>query len=222
METTAKYLVSHYQKTYELTYALWQGRNKTFLILLGAIGVATFVMFPALGARSILFLYVRHSLGLSEAELQAVQNGFPFSILQTIFLFVIFYLMVNLYHRSRYVLRNYAYLGYLEREIRQHLGLAASSFAFTRESKFYWDERDVFAAFVKWVYIILLSLLLLMFLAAAIMGDVDSRNWPMTCVDILFAAPTVAFLVAYAISSVRLDSKQAVNPLERANAQDAQ
>jgi hypothetical protein len=50
VETTAKYLVDHYQKTYELMYALWQGRNKTFLTLLGAIGVATFVMFPALGA----------------------------------------------------------------------------------------------------------------------------------------------------------------------------
>ena len=127
METTAKYLVDHYQKTYELTYRLWQGRNKTFLILLGAIGVATFVMFPALGARSILFLYVRHSLGLTDVELKNVQSGFPFGILQAIFLFVIFYLTVNLYHRSRYVLRNYAYLGLLEKEIRQQLALPDST-----------------------------------------------------------------------------------------------
>jgi hypothetical protein len=100
VETTAKYLTEHYQQTYQLTYALWQSRNKTFLILLGAIGVATFVMFPALNARSILFLYVRHTLQLSNGEFSNVQSGFPFGILQAIFLSVIFYLMVNLYHLS--------------------------------------------------------------------------------------------------------------------------
>ena len=92
--------------------------------------MATLVMFPALGARSILFLYVRHLLSLTDGELKNVQSGFPFGILQAIFLFVIFYLTVNLYHRSRYVLRNYAYLGLLEEEIRQELALPAWSLSF--------------------------------------------------------------------------------------------
>jgi hypothetical protein len=30
-------LVAHYQKTYELTYRLWEQRNRTFLFLLGAV-----------------------------------------------------------------------------------------------------------------------------------------------------------------------------------------
>ncbi len=214
METTAKYLVDHYQKTYELTYRLWQGRNKTFLILLGAIGVATVVMFPALGARSILFLYVRHSLGLSDPELKNVQSGFPFGILQAIFLFVIFYLTVNLYHRSRYVLRNYAYLGLLEKEIRQELKLAASTFAFTRESSFYWRQRDAFAPWVKVVYIGLLSVLLLTFLLATIYGDWKSGNRLLTVADILFALPIGIFLYAYASSSIKLDKAETVTPTE--------
>ena len=214
METTAKYLVDHYQKTYELTYRLWQGRNKTFLILLGAIGVATFVMFPALGARSILFLYVRHSLGLTDVELKNVQSGFPFGILQAIFLFVIFYLTVNLYHRSRYVLRNYAYLGLLEKEIRQQLALPDSYFAFTRESSFYWRQRDAFAPWVKVVYIGLLSALLVTFLLATICGDWKSGNRLLTVADILFALPIWIFLYAYASSSIQLDKAETATPTD--------
>jgi hypothetical protein len=214
VDTTAKYLFDHYQKTYELTSALWKGRNRTFLILLGAVGLATLVTFPALGTRSVLFLYLAHTLGLEQKDVGSLQNGFPFGILQAIFLFVIFYLTVNLYHRSRYVLRNYAYLGALENEIRQQLGLSAPSVAFTRESSFYWGNRDIFSAAVKYVYIILLSGLLLIFLVATIVADWSSGNWVLAAVDILFAIPTLTFLAAYAIASVSMDRERVIVPSE--------
>ncbi|MGB8770659.1 MAG: hypothetical protein WCC92_13645, partial [Candidatus Korobacteraceae bacterium] len=215
-------LIDHYQKTYELTYTLWKGRNKTFLILLGAIGVATLVTFPALGTRSLLFLYVRHSLDLKESELGMLQSGFPFGILQAIFLFVIFYLTVNLYHRARYVLRNYAYLGRLEKEIRQQLALPDTSVAFTRESSFYWGSRDRFSAAVKYVYITLLSGLLVSFLAATIIGDLKTGKTLLTVVDIVFAVPTLIFLTAYAIASVSMDGEAAIVPKERGKGKAAQ
>jgi len=222
VDTTAKYLTDHYQKTYELTYALWKGRNKTFLILLGAVGLATLVTFPALGTRSVLFLYLAHSLGLEQKDVSGLQSGFPFAILQAIFLFVIFYLTVNLYHRARYVLRNYAYLGALETEIRQNLALSAPSVAFTRESSFYWGNRDIFSAAVKYVYIILLSGLLVSFLAATIIADCKSGNRLLTIVDILFAVPTLTFLAAYAIASVSMDHGGATVPKEQAKAKAAE
>jgi hypothetical protein len=109
--------------------------------------------------------------------------------------------MVNLYHRSRYVLRNYAYLGFLEREIRQQLALPENSVAFTREGDFYWNERDWFSARVKYVYICLVAGLLLMFLGATNVGDWRGGHCVLTGMDFAFAVPTVAFLVAYILSS---------------------
>lgn len=212
MESTANCLIDHYQKTYELTYALWKGRNNTFLVLLAAVGVAALVTFPALGSRSVLFLYLGHSLGLEQKDLSALQNGFPFGLLQAIFLFVIFYLTVNLYHRARYVLRNYAYLSALEREIRQQLALPEATVAFTRESTFYWGNRDLFSGAVKYVYIILLSCLIVSFVLGTVIEDWSRHHWLLTAVDVLFAIPTLAFLIAYGHASISMDTKEAIAP----------
>lgn len=161
-----------------------------------------------------MFLCVRHSLGLIEVELKNVQSGFPFGVLQALFLFVIFYLTVNLYHRSRYVLRNYAYLGLLEKEIREQLPLPDSSVGFTRESSFYWGQRDAFAPWVKVAYVRLISGVLVAFLLATIYGDLKSGNCPLTVTDILFALPIGIFLYATASSSIQLDKEGAVTPAD--------
>jgi hypothetical protein len=210
MEDIAKQLIDHYQKTYELTFELWQGRNKVFLMLLGAVGTAPLLMFPALGTRSILFLYLGHKFGLSEGEIVALQNGFPFSILQSILLFAILYLTVNLYHRARYVLRNYAYLSALEREIRAALNLSNGAVAFTRESTFYWGSRDVLSGAVKYIYIVLLAGLLIVFLGSLILVDWRSGTRLMATIDIIFAVPILTFLYGYATSSVSMDRKHAI------------
>ena len=44
-KTTAQLLAEHYQKTYELTYEFWKQRNRTFILLIGVIGVATLLTF---------------------------------------------------------------------------------------------------------------------------------------------------------------------------------
>ncbi len=210
MEDIAKHLIDHYQKTYELTFDLWERRNKIFLMLLGAVGAAPLLMFPALGTRSILFLYLGHKFGLSESEIVALQNGFPFSILQAILLFAILYLTINLYHRARYVLRNYAYLSALEREIRAALNLSNGTVAFTRESTFYWGSRDVLSGAVKYIYIFLLAGLLLVFLVSLIVVDWTSGNHRLSAVDMIFAVPILTFIHGYATSSVSMDRKHAI------------
>jgi hypothetical protein len=209
MEDIAKQLIDHYQKTYELTFELWEGRNKIFLMLLGAVGAAPLLMFPALGTRSLLFLYVGHKFGLSESEVVALQTGIPFSILQAILLFAILYLTVNLYHRARYVLRNYAYLSALEHEIRAALNLSNGAIAFTRESTFYWGSRDILSGVVKYIYIVLLAGLLIVFLGSLIVVDWQSGTRWMAAIDIIFAVPTLTFLYGYATSSVSMDRKHA-------------
>jgi len=205
-----QYLTEHYQKTYELTYAAWKSRNNTFLALLAAISVASLVTFPILGTRTLLFLYFQHLLGLKDGQLHELHAGFPFGILQAIALFVIFYLTVNLYHRALYVLMNYAYLGALEAEIRAALGLSRSSISFSRESSFYWGKRDPLLWTVKWVYIILLSLLLIAFLAGTMIQDWRGGEWFRVVIDAVFGGPTLLYLFAYAKASVKLDRKEAV------------
>ncbi|HEX4603976.1 MAG TPA: hypothetical protein VH724_08300 [Candidatus Angelobacter sp.] len=210
MEDSVKYLVDHYQKTYELTFTLWEGRNKTFLVLLGVVGVAPLVTFPALGARSLVFLYLGHMLGLKDDDVHSLQNGFPQRVLQAIILFVILYLTVNLYHRARYVLRNYAYLSALESEIRQTLSLREGAVAFTRESTFYWGQRDFLSGAVKYVYIVLLAGLLLTFLGVLTVADWKNGNHVLSLVDLIFAVPTLIFVFGFANSSVSMDRKHAI------------
>jgi small-conductance mechanosensitive channel len=218
MENSAKLVIDHYQKTYELTFKLWEARNRTLLILLAVVAGATLVMVPTLGTRSLLFIYVGHSLDLKPDALAELEKGFPYGILQAILLFVILYLMVNLYHRARYVLRNYAYLGALEGEIRQLLGAGENSVSFTRESTFYWGHRDFLSGAVKYVYIILLAGLLLAFLGTITATDWKRGSVLLTIVDLAFAVPTIIFLFGFATSSVSLDRKEAIVPAKRAAA----
>src|SRR6266404_1560775 len=99
--TPAAALVQHYQKTYELTYEMWKQRNRTFLLLLGVIGVATILTFRAPQANSLLVDLIRKLLDVSEpARIDELRNSFPFGLLQSILLVAVFYLMVNLYHRA--------------------------------------------------------------------------------------------------------------------------
>ena len=68
MSNTANILVDHYQKTYELTFEMWKQRNRTFLILLAIISVATLLTFRAPEANSLLVDLVAKLVGLSDAK----------------------------------------------------------------------------------------------------------------------------------------------------------
>jgi hypothetical protein len=202
-------VVDHYQKTYELTYELWKQRNRTFLLLLVVIGAATLLTFEVPTADSLLLDLIAKLLDISGSErVSQLQTSFPFGILQSILLLVVFYLMVNLYHRATYVLRNYHYLGKLETEIREQLGFQEGTAAFTREGSYYWRSRTPMMGFVKWSYFVLLGLLLLAFLGGRIAGDFRDGNVIFGIVDIVIAAPTVMFFYAYVQSSRSYDREQ--------------
>ena len=210
--TAAEALVGHYQQTYELTYEMWKQRNRIFLLLLAVISVATILTFRAPQADSLLLDLIRKLLDVSDpARIGELRTSFPFGLLQSVLLVAVFYLMVNLYHRALYVLRNYSYLSRLEVEIRQQLNLPKASVAFTRESTFYWKGREsTRLGFVKWVYIAFLGALLVAFLFGRIVDDFRLRNHVLAFIDILIATPTLFFFFAYAKSSAVLDKEQAI------------
>ena len=74
--TTA--LVEHYQKTYELTYKLWQQRNRTFLLLLAVIAAATFLSFRTPVGDTLLASWIAKSAGMTdEAQIDKMRKSFP-------------------------------------------------------------------------------------------------------------------------------------------------
>jgi hypothetical protein len=211
MEHTAEHLIEHYQKTYEITYSLWQQRNRTFLVLIAVVAFATLLTLRPGEANPLLLGWFSNFLNINEPDgIKAFRNSFPFALVHGILLTVVFYLMVNLFHRSLYVLRNYAYLGALEGDIRTELKLPKDSVGFTRESSFYWNKRPMLLGTVKWFYILLLCSLLMAFLGGRIHGDFTASNWMLLAVDIGLAVPISVYFVGYAYYSLRLDSRTAI------------
>ena len=201
-------LVSHYQKTHEVTLEMWKQRNRLFLYLLIVVGVASFLALGPQEAHSLLVDMLAKILDISDNErIDELRTSFPYNLIQTLLLIVVFYLMVNLYHRSRFVIRNYMYLGFLEKEIRQELKLSKADAAFTRESRFYWRTRDSLAWLVKWAFFILLGGLLALFLGSRIVCDVTNGEIFFIIVDLAAAALIVVFYVGYIFSSVRLEQE---------------
>jgi hypothetical protein len=118
--------------------------------------------------------------------------------------------VVNLYHRSTYVLRNYRYLARLEVEIRGQLDLSPSSVAFTREGGFYWGDRTTTQNAVKWCYIVLVGSLLFAFLSQRTYQDLMARPFLLFFVDLVISVAAAFFFVAYARSSVSMDNASSV------------
>ncbi len=203
----AELLIGHYDRTYDLTYKFWEQRNRIFLILLGVISVATLLTFDASQTTPLLLDLYAKFLGVTTAQrIEQLRTSFPFGLLQSILLAVIFYLMVNLYHRSLSVLRSYRYLSGVEDEIRQYLDLQEDCIAFTREGSYYKKYYTRLQGGVKWVYTCLVGLLLLAFLIGRIVQDFRTGTYVLVLVDIGIALPTFVYFLGYASSSMRLDT----------------
>jgi hypothetical protein len=196
-------LAEHYQKAHEQTNYFWEKRNRTFLILLGVIGAGTLLTYKVPLAAPLLADLVSKLLGIEDAAQRAeLRNSFPYGLLQSILLMVVFYLTVSLYHHTTSIQRGYLYLEKVEEDIRQSLSLPESSVSFTREGRFYWTYRPrFFSSLLGAVYVGMLGLLLMAFLGMRIYDDFSSGQRLFGVVDVLIAAPTLLFFCAYAVSS---------------------
>lgn len=214
MADVAELLVEHYQKTFELTLDLWEQRNRTFLILLLVVGLATLLTFnpTKLVAEPLVVSYIARTLG---GNYDSLRVGFPYFLIQSILLMAILYFMVILYHRTTLILRNYVYLAGIEEEIRSRLELAEAELGFTREGRFYQRARSPFQRQIGLAYITMLGVLLVSFLGARIYADLSVGPYWLVGVDVILATPTLLFFLAYAYVSSKV-LKRLISKLLRA------
>jgi len=202
MTTEVGLLADHYQKTFELTLETWERRNRTFLLLLVVVGVATLLTFNVAQAEPLLVDWIAKLLGITDgSRIRELRGSFPYGILQSILLMVIFYLTVVLYHRTATIHRFYKYLALIEPEIRHGMNLSPHSHSFTRESTFYLKHKPFLGRFVAASYVGSLGLLLVSFLGARIFTDFSHGNFGVGLSDLVVALPTGMFFYAYARTS---------------------
>ena len=177
-----------------------------FLLLLAIIGFAALMTFVPQTTNSLTIDLLAQVFSISDAgRVGELRKGFPFGVLRSILLFGILFAMVNLYHHSLSITRHYRYLGEMENEIRGALDIDDAQVAFTRESRYYWQQRGGMFSAVKWVYILMLGMLLVPFLIGMIIDDYQVGRYVMMGVEVLVSAVILTFYGAYAWSSVRSD-----------------
>jgi len=198
----AEILAEHYQKTFELTLTLWQQRNRILVTLLLVVGVGTLLTFNVKQAEPLLVDFVAKMLSIDdEKRLGELRSSFPYGVIQSVILMIILYLMIQLYHRTVTIIRNYEYLACLENEIRSELEMGQHTKSFTRESTFYSKQSPSFSKKIGFAYILILGLLLLAFLGMRIYTDIYSKNIFAIISDSILAFTTLLFFAHYAYSS---------------------
>jgi len=202
---TIQAITEHYQKTFELTYEMWKERNRLFVYLVLAAGIGLLLLsLPeiniVLAAATIKWLSLN-----DQSVIDALRNYFPFDVLPSMALIIIFYLMQRLYSTNLSVLRNYLYLGSVEDEIRAELKLTPKKVSFTREGDFYWGRRSLAQNISKWLYVIIIFIALMPFVALKTIGDFVSQNYIVGAIDVIVSILTFVYLWEYAASAQKLD-----------------
>lgn len=207
----ADVFADHYQKTFEVTIENLKERNKLFVFLVLTAGIGLMLLLRVPTADALIVAAIAKFLGITDETAKAtLQTSFPFHILLSGFLVVMFYFMQRLYSTNLSVMRNFMYLGALEKEIRGHMHLPTDSISFTREGGFYWGKRRMMQKASKWLYIIVLFIILVPFIAFKIQADLNPENlawptWIILVVDAIVSLMTISYWWEYAYSSINLD-----------------
>ena len=167
-------LVSHYQKTYELTLKFWEERNRLFLVLVSVVGAAVMLTYAEHATIMLVENALLKDVPDQEARLRIKQDiPSAFKLLIAMLVLSVFFLMVSLFQRSLTILKYYSYLARLEAEIRRELGLDSGSIAFTRESTFYARHSGLPSRLIGIIYSLVLGALLVSFFVFRL-----QRDWP--------------------------------------------
>ena len=209
-------ITEHYQKTFEVTDELWKERNRLFVFLAIASGIGLLLLLPLPEVSRLLVDAIAKLLGITDpVRVNQLYADFPLDILLSILLVIVFYLMQKLNSTNLSVLRNYLYLGAMEGEIRQNLGLPKESVSFTREGSFYWGRRSPMQAMSKWYYILVLLIVLLPFLTLKIIRDFSPLNIIMMLVDGIITVLTLLYFWDYARSAIKMDAPKMPPPTSK-------
>ena len=205
----AEALTNHYQKTFEVAYDYWRERNKLFVFLVLTAGIGLMLILRVPTADTLIVDAIAKFLDISDEVHKAeLYQTFPFDILLSGVMVVMFYLMQRLYSTNLSVMRNYLYLGALEKEIRESLKLPATSIAFTREGKYYWDRRMIMQNTSKWYYIFVLFVILIPFIVLKLKADLVAFNWVVILVDFIVSLMTILYWAEYSYSAFRFDVRK--------------
>ncbi|MBV6394943.1 MAG: hypothetical protein HFACDABA_00514 [Anaerolineales bacterium] len=198
-------LADHYQKTFEVAFELWKERNKLFVYLVIVSGLGLILLLRVPTTDDLIVDAIAKFLDITDpVRKMELQNGFPFDILLSTALITMFYLMQRLYSTNLSVMRNYLYLGLLEKELQPNLGLPGGSVSFTREGSFYWTNRRNMQSISKFYYITVLFIVLIPFMAIKLYNDLSPFTW-LFFVDAIVSALTISYWWEYARSSFRMD-----------------
>lgn len=197
-------LVEHYHKTYDLTFAIWENRNKNLLILLIVVGFSALLTFNVAEAQPLLVDIIAKLCGVSDTtRITELRKSFPYGIIQSIFIIVVFYLMLNLYQKTRFIRRSYEYLSGVEDDIRHALGLKSPSVSFTREGEFYKKGHTFTAMMTGLCYVFILGTLLFSFLGMRLVTDWNSNQNIILIIDSLLSLGVTYFFIAYSLISLK-------------------
>jgi hypothetical protein len=194
---SAAIIADHYQKTFDLTYNLWQERNKNFIMLLIISAAEILIAYRTEQVTGVLAAIYKAltDLSLDEAT-NAINNGFPFNILQTILLAVILFLMIQIYHRTSHINRSYGYLGALETDIRERLKSHVGETSFTREGDYYKNNRPKLLKLTGLVYAIFLGFLLVLVYFGGYWIE-STKNTSKTLIDYIILVTIALYYFSY-------------------------
>jgi len=202
---TAELVADHYQKTYELTQEMWKERNRAFLVLLAVVGTGTLLTFNVSQTEPLLADLIAKIFSVTDAtRRKELGASFPYSLIQSILLMVVLYLMVILCHRTTSIIRHYRYLEKVEAELRGLLSLGKETVAFTREGTFFWTKRSWALNIAGFAYTGMLGVLLVAFLGMRIYGDLAAAKVLFGLADLALAIATLVFFVGYVMASLGL------------------
>lgn len=203
---SAQILTEHYQKTFELTYEVWKDRNKLFVYLVLTTGIGLLFLLRVPEFDKLLVETIVSILKIEDkSRITQLYTNFPFNVLLSAILVIVFYLMQKLYSTNLSVFRYYLYLGAVEDEIRKALNFPNDSIAFTREGKFYWNRRSIAQNISKWSYVLVILVTLLPYAFLKIQGDFATGNKIITIIDIAVSLMTFLYLLEYARSAWQMD-----------------
>jgi hypothetical protein len=206
-------LATHYQKTFEVAYDYWKERNKLFIYLVLMAGIGLMLLLRVPTADDLIVNAIATLLNITEqVDKTALKTAFPFDILLSAILVVMFYLMQRLYSTNLSVMRTFMYVGQLEKEMRGYMGLLADKVYFTRESGFYWGRRSKIQTMSKWFYVGVLFIILVPFMVFKMLDDFTKPEWLVITVDLAVSVVTVWYWAEYARSSFEFDKPSPPEP----------
>ncbi|EOC1344329.1 hypothetical protein ACI09M_003751 [Cronobacter dublinensis] len=197
-------LVEHYHKTYDLTFSVWESRNQSLLILLAVVGFSTLLTFNVSETQPLLVDVIAKLCGItSDERIAELKKSFPYGIIQSIFIIIVFYLTINLYHKTSFIRRSYKYLGGVESDIRTALNLPTGSVSFTREGDFYNNHRTFSSFMTGLSYVLILGVLLCSFLGMRLLNDWHAQDCLILITDGCLALGILYFFIVYAYLSLK-------------------